>query len=152
MTMATSLRIDTAIQPASYLRVLLYMSLASAMVILAWLATLSVWQYIIILIVAAAVTGYLILSRPRLLHMSQPPLSQRVDRGWQLMIRTSRGDELWQAQMVDVHNYRWAMSFEFDIVEPYQRSLSITIFRDQMSAEQWRELNILANVSSAKRK
>ena len=152
MTMATSLRIDTAIQPASYLRVLLYTSLASAMVILAWLASLSVWQYIIILIVAAAVTGYLILSRPRLLHMSQPPLSQRVNRGWQLMIRTSRGDELWQAQMVDVHNYRCAMIFEFDIIEPYQHSLSMTIFRDQVSAEQWRELNILANVSSAKSK
>ena len=68
------------------------------------------------------------------------------------MIRTSRGDELWQAQMVDVHNYRWAMIIEFDIIEPYQRSLSMTIFRDQVSAEQWRELNILANVSSAKSK
>ena len=66
------------------------------------------------------------------------------------MIRTSRGDELWQAQMVDVHNYRWAMIFEFDIVEPYQRSLSMTIFRDQVSAEQWRELNILANISTDK--
>ena len=152
MTMATSLRIDTAIQPASGLRVLLYMSLTSAMAILAWLASLNVWQYVVILIVAAAVTGYLILSRPVLLHMSQPPLSQRVDRGWQLMIRTSRGDELWQAQMVKVHNYRWAMIFEFDIVEPYQRSLSMTVFRDQVNAEQWRELNILANVSSAKSK
>jgi len=150
MTMATLLRIDTAIQPASYLRVLFYMSLTSAMVILAWLASLNIWQYVVILIVAAAVTGYLILSRPVLLHMSQPPLSQRVDRGWQLMIRTSRGDELWQAQMVDVHNYRWAMIFEFDIVEPYQRSLSRTIFRDQVSAEQWRELNILANISTDK--
>ncbi|MDN3453954.1 MULTISPECIES: hypothetical protein [unclassified Psychrobacter] len=150
MTMATSLRIDTAIKPASYLRVLFYMSLTSAMVILAWLASLNIWQYVVILIVAAAVTGYLILSRPVLLHMSQPPLSQRVDRGWQLMIRTSRGDELWQAQMVDIHNYRWAMIFEFDIVEPYQRSLSMTIFRDQVSAEQWRELNILANISTDK--
>lgn len=152
MTMATSLRIDTAIQPTSYLRVLFYMGLTSAMVILAWLASLNVWQYVVILVVAAAVTGYLILSRPVLLHMSQPPLSQRVDRGWQLMIRTSRGDELWQAQMVKVHNYRWAMIFEFDIVEPYQRSLSMTVFRDQVNAEQWRELNILANVSSAKSK
>ena len=152
MTMATSLRIDTAIQPASYLRVLFYMSLTSAMVILAWLASLNVWQYVAILIVAAAVTGYLILSRPVLLHMSQPPLSQRVDRGWQLMIRTSRGDELWQAEMVKVHNYGWAMSFEFNIVEPYQRSLSMTIFRDQVSDNQWRELNILANVSSTKSK
>lgn len=151
MTQATSLRIDTAIQPTSHLRLLLYMGLIGAMALLAWLASLDVWQYLIILIVAAAVTGYLILSRPALLHMSQPPLSQRVDKGWQLMIRTSRGDELWQANMVDVHNYRWAMSFEFNIVEPYQRSLSMKIFRDQVSVEQWRELNILANVSAAKR-
>ena len=146
MTLANSLRIDAAIQPTSYLRLLLYSGLTTVMVVLAWLASLWLWQYVLILIVTAAVTIYLTLSRPILLHLSQPPLSQRIDQHWQLLLRTGRGDELWQAQLIAVSGYRWAISFEFNVIEPYQRSLSVTIFRDQVSPEQWRELNILARL------
>lgn len=144
----TSLRIDTAIKSASYLRTLLYLGLALIMLGLAWLAALALWQYVLILIVTAAVVSYLALSRPILLHLTQPPIDQRIDQYWQLMIRTSRGDELWQAQLLAVHRYHWAISFDFMITEPYQRPLSLTVFRDQVSLEQWRELNILANVSA----
>lgn len=150
MTSGTSLRIDTAIQPTSYLRLLLYSGLTSAMVILAWFASLALWQSVVLLIVAAAETIYLTLSRPIPLHLSQPPLSQRVDRHWQLLIRTGHGDELWQAQLVAVHGYRWVMSLELVIVEPYKRPLSVTIFRDQVSANEWRELSILTKVISNK--
>ncbi|MGP5202653.1 hypothetical protein ACTXKB_07825 [Psychrobacter aquimaris] len=146
MTLANSLRIDTAIQPASYLRLLLYSGLTAVMVVLAWLASLLLWQYVLILIVTAAVTIYLTLSRPILLHLSQPPLSQRIDQHWQILLRTGRGDELWLAQLIAVSRYRWAISFEFNVIEPRLRSLSVTIFRDQVSPEQWRELNILARV------
>ena len=148
MTMITSLRIDTVIKPASYLRTLLYLGLALVMLGLAWLAALALWQYVLILIVTAAVVSYLALSRPILLHLTQPPIDQRIDQHWQLMIRTSRGDGLWQAQLLAVHHYHWAMSFDFMVTEPYQRLLSVTVFRDQVSLEQWRELNILANVSA----
>lgn len=147
MTLVTSLRIDTAIKPASYLRALLYVGLTGVMMILAWFASLTLWQYLLILIVSAAVASYLIISRPILLHISQPSLSQRVDKEWQLLIRTGRGDELWQAELVDINCYKWAMSIEFDIVEPYQRTFSTTIFRDQVNSEQWRQLNILTNIS-----
>lgn len=150
MISVTSLRIDTAIQPASHLRLLLYIGLTSAMVLLTWLASLALWQYVFILIIAAAVTTYLALSRPILLHLSQPPISQRIDKQWQLLIRTGRGDELWQAKLVAVHGYQWVMNIEFYILEPYQRSLSVTIFRDQVNAKQWRELSILTNVCSEK--
>lgn len=146
MTLANSLRIDTAIRSASYLRLLLYSGLTAVMVVLAWLASLLLWQYVLILIVTAAVIIYLTLSRPILLHLSQPPLSHRVDQYWQLLLRTGRGDELWQAQLIAVSGYRWAISFEFNVIEPYQRSLSVTIFRDQVSPEQLRELNILARL------
>ena len=147
MTLVTSLRIDTAITPASYLRALLYVGLTGVMMILAWFASLALWQYLLILIVSAAVASYLIISRPILLHISQPSLSQRVDKEWQLLIRTGRGDELWQAELVDINRYQWAMSIEFNIVEPYQRSFSTTIFRDQVNSDQWRQLNILANTN-----
>lgn len=148
MTMITSLRIDTAIKPSSYLRTLLYLGLALVMLGLAWLAALALWQYVLILIVTAAVVSYLALSRPVLLHLTQPPIDKRIDQHWQLRIRTSQGDGLWQAQLLAVHHYHWAMSFDFMIKEPYQRSMSLTVFRDQVSLEQWRELNVLANVSA----
>ncbi|WP_296207083.1 hypothetical protein [Psychrobacter sp. UBA3480] len=147
MTLVTSLRIDTAITPASYLRALLYVGLTGVMMILAWFASFALWQYLLILIVSAAVASYLIISRPILLHISQPSLSQRIDKEWQLLIRTGRGDELWQAELVDINRYQWAMSVEFNIVEPYQKTFSTTIFRDQVNHEQWRQLNILANTS-----
>ena len=150
MTLSTSLRIDTAVHPTSHLRLLMYSALASMLIILAWLASLVLWQYVLIFTVAVAVTSYLALSRPILLHLSQPPLSHRVDRHWQLLMRTGRGDELWQAQLLTVHRYQWVITIEFLLEEPYQRPLSVTVFRDQVSPNQWRELSILATVSSNK--
>ena len=150
MTSVTSLRIDAAIQPASYLRWLLYVGLTGIMIVLAWLAPLVLWQYILISIISLAVISYLMLSRQTVLHLSQPPLDQRIDKDWQLLIRTGRGDQLWQAQLTTVHRYQWLMVFEFEVVEPYQRSLSTTVFRDQVDSKQWREFSILTNMSAGR--
>ncbi|MDN5733073.1 MAG: hypothetical protein L0H09_02225 [Psychrobacter sp.] len=148
MDLITALRIDTAIEPRSRLRLLLYLSLASIMIGLGLLASLALWQYVLVLVVTAAVVGYLTVSRPILLHLSQPPVSQRLDRHWQLLMRTAQGEGLWLANLQAIHRFEWALSFEFDIIEPYQRSLAVTVFRDQVSPEQWRELNVLANMST----
>ena len=145
MISPTSLRIDTPIKPASYLRLLVYILLESVMVILAGLASLGLWQYVLIFVVSVAVVSYLALSRPILLHLSQPPLDKSVYRHWQLLMRSSRGDALWQAQLTAVSNYQWVICFSFIIKEPYQRPLSVAVFRDQVSAEHWRQLTILAH-------
>lgn len=149
MMLTSSLRIDTAIKPNSYLRILLYVSLASLLILLAFFASLSLWQDVLILIMSAAVISWLALSQPILLHLSQPSLSQRVDRDWQILMRTSRGDALWQAQLTTVERYHLLIHFRFIVIEPYQRPLSITIFRDQVHADAWRELNVLATVINA---
>ena len=146
----TSLRIDTPIKPASCLRLLFYMLLASVMVILAGLASLALWQYVLIFVVSVAVVSYLALSRPILLHLSQPPLDKSIYQHWQLLMRSSRGDALWQAQLTAVSNYQWVICFSFMIKEPYQRPLSVAVFRDQVSAEHWRQLTILAHSISHK--
>ena len=65
-------------------------------------------------------------------------------------MRTSRGDTLWQAELAAVSSYQWVMCFQFIIKEPYQRHLSVTVFRDQVSTEHWRELMILVNTISHK--
>lgn len=146
MTMSRlSLRIDTPVQSTSYLRALLYGSLTAIIILLAWLAKLWLWQYMLILLVAALVVSYLALSKPILMHLSQPPMSKRIDLGWQLLMRTGRADELWQATLSTVHRYPWLIHLTFIITEPYQRPFTVTILRDQVSAEQWRQLSVLAN-------
>ena len=63
MTLATALRIDTAIHSTSRLRWLLYVGLTAIMIVLAWLAALAWWQYVLILTVSLAIAGYLFLTR-----------------------------------------------------------------------------------------
>ena len=150
MTAMTSLRLDTAIKPMSYLQILFYIALSGSIILLAMLASLSLWQYVLILIISVAIIGYLALSRPIILHISQPPLGKDIYRDWQLLIRTGRGDALWQAQLKAITQSRWVICFDFDIVEPYQRPLSVAIFRDQVNAEEWRKLTILANMMASK--
>lgn len=150
MTALTSLRLDTAIKPVSYLQILFYIALSSILILLAVLASLSLWQYVLILIISVAVIGYLALSRPIVLHISQPPLAKDIYRDWQLLIRTGHGDALWQAQLKAVTHSRWVICFEFNITEPYHRPLSVAIFRDQVNAEEWRKLTVLANMTASK--
>jgi len=150
MTALTSLRIDTAIKPISYLYLIFYIALFSIVMVLGALASLALWQYVVILLISAAVIGYLALSRPILLHLSQPPLDKSVYQDWQLLIRTNRGDALWQAKLNTVSHSHWVICFGFSIIEPYKRRFSVAIFRDQVDPEQWRELTILANMIASK--
>ena len=143
----SSPRIDTPIKPSSALRLCLVLVLAFIVILLALLAPLSVWQYGLLIVISALVISFAILSQPILLHLSQPPIHLRYDQQWQLLMRTGRGDELWRGHLVAVHRYTGLISFEFTVVEPYQRALSVTVFRDQVSVEHWRELNVLATVA-----
>lgn len=145
-----SLRIDTAIKTNSYLRALVYISLTVAMILLAWLVKLSLWQYVVILVISAAVFSYLALARPILLHLSQPPLYKPVHQDWQLLMRTGRGDELWRAELEDIQRYHWLITFTFITFEPFQRSVTVTVYRDQVSSTEWQQLNILANIVGKK--
>ncbi|MGM8909994.1 hypothetical protein ACS8FB_07720 [Psychrobacter sp. 1U1] len=146
----TNLRIDTAIKYGSRLRTLMYTGLSISIVLLSWLAKLSWWQHALILIVSAAVIGYLALSRPILLHLSQPPLHNHLNKEWQLLMRTGRNDELWRADLNNVHRYQWLLNFQFVTTEPFKRSLTITIYRDQVSLDHWQQLNILATIVNKK--
>ena len=143
----SALRVDAAVKVSSHWRLLLYVTLLGALVLLTWFAGLSLWQYIVILIMTALVISYLALSRPIVLHLSQPPLSQRLNQGWQLLMRTSHGDALWQAELITVQRYSLLIHLQFRVVEPYNKLLSVTVFRDQLSPLQWQALNVLATVT-----
>lgn len=137
--------------PYSRMRVALYASLSATMLLLAWLAKLSLLQCTALIVISIIVAVYIWLSKPALRHLSQPPLNQRPTGGWQLLMRTARGEALWQAELCTVHHYGWLLHFEFVVVEPYQRPLSVTVFRDQVAVDDWQSLNVLAHVTAGHR-
>lgn len=143
-TLIQSLRIDTPIKIGSIWRNLLYVGLTVGLMLLAWSATLSLVQYALLAGISIVTAICLVMSQTTVLHLSQPLLSQRVDQGWQLLIRTSLGDELWQADLVTVNRYPLLIHLKFKVIEPHHRTLSVTIFCDQVSDDEWRELNVLA--------
>lgn len=144
-TIATR-RLDSAITPSSYVRAAAYSTFAGIFIILAWWADLLLWQYTLLLIVSGVAISYLALSKPILLHLSQPPLDLRLDEGWQILMRTAYGDQLWQASLISAQRHTLLVHLRFEVREPSQRPLSLTVFRDQVSREDWRRLNILAAV------
>lgn len=146
MTFKKSLRIDAPIQTFSAIRAGLYVGIITLFVVLAWRAELSLLFYVLILVISAGVFAYLALASPMILHISQPPIEQGVHQNWQLLLRTGRGDVLWQGDLLKTHRYHLCVYFEFMVSEPYRRPLYVTVFRDQVDAETWRTLNVLANV------
>lgn len=145
-----ALRIDTAIKPNSCLRAVLYLSMIGVMLFLAWFAQLVLWQYIFVLTISAGVGIYLVFTKPILLHISQPPVDRQVDKDWQLLMRTSRADELWLAELKSINSYSWLISCNVMTVEPFRRQITVVIYRDQVSKDQWRQLMILANSADLK--
>lgn len=150
IALTAPLRIDAKVSATSRISMLLYSALTLIMLVLAWLAQLSLWQYVLMMTISVLAFGYITLSKPIVLHLTQPPLDQRIDRHWQLLLRMGRGDELWQAGLIGAHRYPLLIHFDFIVTSPYQRTLSITIFRDQVSIDDWRKLNILASILPSK--
>lgn len=144
--MLATWRLDSTVAPTSHLRMLLYSGFGGVFVVLTWLAGLSLWHYVLLLVVCGGVLSYLALSKPILLHLSQPPLDQRLDQGWQLLMRRTRGDELWQARLNCARRFMLFVHLGFEVTTPHQRSVSLIIFRDQVSDETWRQLNVLASI------
>ena len=146
MNKVSTLRIDAPLLPRSRIHAGLYASLGVIMLLLAWLAELSWLQYGALMIISEAVAFYVWLSKPVLCHLSQPPFSKRVTEDWQLLMQTARGEALWQAVLCRVDAGAWYVRLEFALIEPYQRPLSVTVFRDQLNADDWQKLCVLANV------
>ncbi len=93
IALTAPLRIDAKVSAASRISMLLYSALTLIMLVLAWLAQLSLWQYVLMMTISVLAFGYVTLSKPIVLHLTQPPLDQRIDRHWQLLLRMGRGDD-----------------------------------------------------------
>lgn len=140
------MRLDAPITLQSRFRLLFYAALLAIFLPIAWLAGLAIWQFGLVLLSVILISSFIFLSKPALLQLSQPPLHLNARQNWQLLMRTARGDQLWQGDLLRVRAYSWVVIAEVQVIEPYQRSLTFTIFRDQMTADDWRKLSILGQL------
>lgn len=141
-----AMRLDAPIAIKSRLRNLFFGGLLGLFLWLTWSAGLAIWQLALVGLVLILVSGFTVLSKPALLHLSQPPLHRNACYDWQLLMATAHGEQLWQADLLRVRSYFWVVIADFRVVEPYQKSLTITIYRDQVLAEDWRKLSIVGQV------
>lgn len=139
-------RLDAAVFPSSRLQFIIVCSGIALFLLLSWSAKLSLWQFILVVAVSGLTFGYWWLSRPIVTQITQPPLHLNAHQGWQLMMATSRGDQLWHGELRQLRTYSWVVVADFAITEPYQRSLTLSIFRDQVAPEDWRRLIILSQL------
>lgn len=146
--LANPMRLDAPIMPSSRLRQLFYSGLLGLFLLLTWSAKLAIWQLGLVIAALFLIGGFIFLSKPTLLHLSQPPLHLNSRYDWQLLMATSRGDQLWQGDLVRVRATSWVVIADVRVIEPYQKSLTLTIFRDQVSAEDWRKLSILGQLAA----
>lgn len=142
------MRLDAPIIPSSRLRLLFYSGLLGLFLLLAWSVNLAIWQLGLVLLSLILIGGFIFLSKPTLLHLSQPPLHLNLHYDWQFLMATARGNQLWQGNLLRAQSYSWAVIVEVQVMEPYQKSLTVTIFRDQVSAEDWRKLSILGQIAA----
>jgi|GEM_PF-450109 len=137
------LRVDTAIYPSRYYRPAVTLGFLLALCLLALLASLSWWQYALLLIVCVLAL-YFLQPRTRIQHISQPPLHRPLTDNWQLVVQSAPKPIIWQAKLLGAQHYGRAVRLHFMRVEPDVRPLSLILYADQVSAADWYVLSVLA--------
>ena len=139
----TCLRVDAAIHPSRYYRPVVTLGFLVVLWVLALLAGLLWWHYVLLL-AACAFTLYFLPSGLRIQHISQPPLNRPLTEHWQLLVQTSPRPIIWQAKLLSAQHYGKAVRLSFMCIEPKVRPLSLIIYVDQLSAADWYALSVLA--------
>lgn len=138
-----SLRVDAEIYPSRYYRPVMTLGFLLVLWLLALLAHLLWWQYVLLLI-ACVFALYFLQPGTRIQHISQPPLDRPLTDNWQLVVQTEPRPIIWQAKLLGAQHYGRAMRLRFMRVEPDVRPLSLILYADQVSAADWYALSVLA--------
>lgn len=141
-----TMRIDTRIKAYSRYQIGIMIALLLVLIIFAWLASLTLWQYMLLaMVIVIAALGAAVSYRP-LVGLTQPELIRPLQSQWQLVIATSQ-EQLWSAQLVQAQDYGIAVVLRFAVIHPRPRSLSCAIFCDQVSMQTWHQLKVLGQLS-----
>ncbi|WP_131667777.1 hypothetical protein [Psychrobacter pygoscelis] len=141
-----SLRLDAKIATRSSYRLFIYAIIAVWIALMAYLADLNYWQLALLLFSAiVSIVGAWLTQLP-VVHISQPALTQSLFKDWQLMMSTSRGEALWRADLLSIQDYGPTVVLKFAVSHPQRRSISHALFRDQMTAQSWHQLKVIAQL------
>ncbi|MBS9779283.1 MAG: hypothetical protein KGV51_01520 [Moraxellaceae bacterium] len=151
-----SWRIDSQIDTVSLWHRVFAVLWLSLLLLVMLVAQLAWWQWLIMLFVLGAVI-YLYYQRDfEIVHLTQPTGNSVKDiysSPWFVYACYDFDEEefedveCWQGYLTTSHVGRYLVVLAFDIVEPFQRSLSVPIWRDQVSNDDWRKLQTLSRLS-----
>ena len=144
---AASLRIDAPIKPLSRYQVIISAAMMMIVAVLASLAHLTIGQYLALALMGVMTGGLIWLRYKPLIGLTQPELMRPLSAHWHLIIATTRGEALWHAELIQAQDYGLAVVLSFDVVHPTRRSLSCTIFCDQVTGQTWHQLKVLGQVA-----
>ena len=122
---------------SSYLQKLLYAGYLVLGLLIALHWQMAIWLWAVV-IGAIALTVVVLRSR----HTQVLALSETADGSWQLVIDGYNGDEIWQAQLDRLTQLPFVVVFEFWVVQPMPRALTVTVYFDQLDRHALRELKL----------
>lgn len=144
-------RIDEEILPTSQWRLLIVAFWLFLMLLVMGVSGLVWWQWLIMLVVTGLGTWYYrhnhISQRFPVAHITQPPLDKLHRSPWFVYVDTKQDKlQLWQGYLNAMYVNRYLVILHFDIVEPLPNNRSVTIWRDQVSEEGWRKLQVFGRL------
>ncbi|MDO5650770.1 MAG: hypothetical protein Q4G13_01355 [Moraxella sp.] len=137
-------RLDIAIATSWQMR-RLWLAYLGVGVLLAFGAGLSWWQWSVFTLSVLLVWWLYRIREVRVIQLISP--NGGVWGDWQLVvqsktpkIKTADDAQLWQAELIKLTNMSVCIVFEFWVYEPMPRPLTVRIYPDQATQDEWRQL------------
>lgn len=150
-----SLRVEAEISTFSAMRLVIYSVSALLVFVIAALAGLRLWQWLLLAMACIAIFKLITmhLSYPRVAHVTQPRLDRGLKDDWLLLVEPKRSasHQLWQAQLLRARDFGLLLVLEFRVKAfhgnvPKSKRVHLCIYQDQVTPQAWRQLKVLTNV------
>ncbi len=142
------LRLATTLRPKSYWRAGYHLAYLLAILAIGIMTALPWWAVIAMAIIAILVYSYAsrwtIATQPLHLTAAHPT---DYNSHWQLLFAGRYRDELWEADLMTAKRIGHCIHLVFAVVHPEYKQQVVVLWQDQVSADMWRQLNILARWS-----
>lgn len=124
----------------SYHRAILWAAFVGLIVGIVALSGVGVWQWAVLIVACVAV---IVLQNqvpiPR--HLVQLS-SKDDDSHWQILVKTTRGEQIWQGRLMQAKVFGLGVWLDFEIDEPMIIEFKTVVFFDQLDDDDRRKLKM----------
>ncbi len=135
--------IDTPLAPSRY-RLLVWVLYVLLVMLLAYRVGLVWWQWLMMALLTVGLFWSRLQRLPIVQHIAQP---MGGDELWQCLVDNGQGEELWQMYLSDITEVGVCVVLRFEVVSPMPKALTVSVYPDQVPAEAYRRLKVLARFS-----